>query len=430
MLRAAGYDAEGIDPNAPEEPHYQSVEFEEAELPQKPDAFVASTSLHHVLDPAIVIDRMTSALDERRRRRRGRVGLGDVRHGNGRMVLRAPRRGRRAGLAASPTRGMARIRPGVADLPAGVGGRPRAASRRDGCAPARRAARAAASRATGRTSSPISPTPPKQTSRRRSTRAGSDRCESTMWAPFASGRLSKTGRSPKVRARAPACRSTCCRLCPTGCGTRRHARGRDPRLRRRPAPRDRRRRLHVARRLRLPADDRRSAPRRGRPHAERRQHPRRPDSPCADDAPRIGDGRRAHRRPAGRRLRRAGEAEHRHAGRRRRLRGHPPAGRAAGPPGPGHRDRRAPPRHARPADPRRRRSCADARAVESRVAVRSIRPRADRLRRRPVALRRVRHSRERRHRRARRRRSPRDTSECPTCGEARPRSTASTARGS
>ena len=74
MLRAAGYEAEGIDPSAPEERHYQSVEFEQAELPQKPDAFVASTSLHHVLDPAIVIDRMTSALDERRRRRGGRVG--------------------------------------------------------------------------------------------------------------------------------------------------------------------------------------------------------------------------------------------------------------------------------------------------------------------------------------------------------------------
>ena len=31
MLRAAGYDAEGIDPKAPEEPHYQPVEFEEAD---------------------------------------------------------------------------------------------------------------------------------------------------------------------------------------------------------------------------------------------------------------------------------------------------------------------------------------------------------------------------------------------------------------
>jgi len=62
MLRAAGYDAEGIDPKAPEEPHYQRVEFEEAELPQNAAAFVASTSLHHVLDPAVVIDRMTGAL--------------------------------------------------------------------------------------------------------------------------------------------------------------------------------------------------------------------------------------------------------------------------------------------------------------------------------------------------------------------------------
>jgi SAM-dependent methyltransferase len=62
MLRADGYDAEGVDPKAPDEPHYQRVEFEEAELPQTLDAFVASTSLHHVLDPAVVIDRMTRVL--------------------------------------------------------------------------------------------------------------------------------------------------------------------------------------------------------------------------------------------------------------------------------------------------------------------------------------------------------------------------------
>ena len=62
MLRADGYDAVGIDPNAPDEPPYQRVEFEQVELPYKVDAFVASTSLHHVLDPAHVIDQMTSAL--------------------------------------------------------------------------------------------------------------------------------------------------------------------------------------------------------------------------------------------------------------------------------------------------------------------------------------------------------------------------------
>jgi hypothetical protein len=33
VLRAEGYDAVGIDPQAPEQPHYRLVEFERAELP-------------------------------------------------------------------------------------------------------------------------------------------------------------------------------------------------------------------------------------------------------------------------------------------------------------------------------------------------------------------------------------------------------------
>jgi SAM-dependent methyltransferase len=62
MLRANGYDAVGIDPQAPEQPHYQRIEFERAELPPQVDAVVASTSLHHVADPADVIDRITTRL--------------------------------------------------------------------------------------------------------------------------------------------------------------------------------------------------------------------------------------------------------------------------------------------------------------------------------------------------------------------------------
>ncbi len=62
MLRGQGYDAVGIDPQAPEEPHYQRVEFEHAELPREVDAVVASTSLHHVADPARVIDRIADTL--------------------------------------------------------------------------------------------------------------------------------------------------------------------------------------------------------------------------------------------------------------------------------------------------------------------------------------------------------------------------------
>ncbi len=62
MLRSNGYDAVGIDPQAPDEAHYRRIEFERAELPQQVDAVVASTSLHHVGNPAQVIDRITSTL--------------------------------------------------------------------------------------------------------------------------------------------------------------------------------------------------------------------------------------------------------------------------------------------------------------------------------------------------------------------------------
>ena len=62
MLRADGYDAIGIDPEAPDEAHYQRIEFERAELPEGVDAVIASTSLHHVADPAEVIGRIADAL--------------------------------------------------------------------------------------------------------------------------------------------------------------------------------------------------------------------------------------------------------------------------------------------------------------------------------------------------------------------------------
>jgi SAM-dependent methyltransferase len=62
VLRRDGYDAVGIDPQAPDEEHYQRVEFEHAELPENVDAVVLSTSLHHVADPAQVIDRVDGVL--------------------------------------------------------------------------------------------------------------------------------------------------------------------------------------------------------------------------------------------------------------------------------------------------------------------------------------------------------------------------------
>ena len=62
FLLAEGYGAIGIDPNAPHGSAYRQTEFEQAELPEKVDAVVASTSLHHVGDPPRVIERMRDAL--------------------------------------------------------------------------------------------------------------------------------------------------------------------------------------------------------------------------------------------------------------------------------------------------------------------------------------------------------------------------------
>jgi len=62
FLRAEGYDAVGVDPKAPEAPGYVRTEFEHAELPHDADAVVACTSLHHVTDPAHVIDCIAAVL--------------------------------------------------------------------------------------------------------------------------------------------------------------------------------------------------------------------------------------------------------------------------------------------------------------------------------------------------------------------------------
>lgn len=62
MLASCGYDAVGIDPNAPEGDSYQKVEFERAELPTPVDAVVACTSLHHVREPGEVVDKITQIL--------------------------------------------------------------------------------------------------------------------------------------------------------------------------------------------------------------------------------------------------------------------------------------------------------------------------------------------------------------------------------
>jgi len=62
MLRSAGYDASGVDPEAPDGPWYQQVEFERCELPGPAAAVVASASLHHVADLGGVLDLAAAAL--------------------------------------------------------------------------------------------------------------------------------------------------------------------------------------------------------------------------------------------------------------------------------------------------------------------------------------------------------------------------------
>jgi SAM-dependent methyltransferase len=65
LLLGAGYDAVGVDPEAPAGPSYHRIDFECYEPPRKVDAVVACTSLHHVRDVANVLDRVTDCLKPR-----------------------------------------------------------------------------------------------------------------------------------------------------------------------------------------------------------------------------------------------------------------------------------------------------------------------------------------------------------------------------
>jgi SAM-dependent methyltransferase len=62
-LRAAGYDAVGVDPEAPEGPWYRQAEFERFAMPGPVAALVACTSLHHVADVGQVLDLAGAALE-------------------------------------------------------------------------------------------------------------------------------------------------------------------------------------------------------------------------------------------------------------------------------------------------------------------------------------------------------------------------------
>ncbi len=61
-LRAAGYQAAGVDPAAPDGPWYHQVEFERWDPPGPSDAMLACTSLHHVAGLAEVLELIWAAL--------------------------------------------------------------------------------------------------------------------------------------------------------------------------------------------------------------------------------------------------------------------------------------------------------------------------------------------------------------------------------
>jgi SAM-dependent methyltransferase len=62
MMRSAGYDATGVDPEAPEGPWYHQTEFEDYTMRRPAVAIVACTSLHHVTDVGAVLDLVRAGL--------------------------------------------------------------------------------------------------------------------------------------------------------------------------------------------------------------------------------------------------------------------------------------------------------------------------------------------------------------------------------
>jgi SAM-dependent methyltransferase len=62
VLTTAGYEAVGVDPEAPGGANFRDVEFELYDPPEPVDTIVACTSLHHVADLDLVLDRVVAAL--------------------------------------------------------------------------------------------------------------------------------------------------------------------------------------------------------------------------------------------------------------------------------------------------------------------------------------------------------------------------------
>lgn len=62
VLRSDGYRATGVDPHASDGDGFQRTEFELSDRTRRFDAVVACTALHHVSDPAGVLDRISEVL--------------------------------------------------------------------------------------------------------------------------------------------------------------------------------------------------------------------------------------------------------------------------------------------------------------------------------------------------------------------------------
>jgi SAM-dependent methyltransferase len=61
-LLEAGYEAVGVDPEAPSGHAYHQIEFECYDVPRPVDTVIACVSLHHVADLEVVLDRVAEAL--------------------------------------------------------------------------------------------------------------------------------------------------------------------------------------------------------------------------------------------------------------------------------------------------------------------------------------------------------------------------------
>jgi len=62
VLRSAGYEGFGVDPEAPDGPHFHRLEFERYAPTVRVGAIVASASLHHVVDLDAVVSLIVSTL--------------------------------------------------------------------------------------------------------------------------------------------------------------------------------------------------------------------------------------------------------------------------------------------------------------------------------------------------------------------------------